>query len=338
MAGQHADVAVERLGDHHLGRPGPDLAVRHDQLHPQGHELFSRSLAFFSTSSMPPTMKNACSGRLSYLPSVMALNEEMVSLQRHEHAVLAGELLGHEHRVGQEPLDPAGPLDGDLVLLGQLVDAEDGDDVLQLGVALQDPLHLARDVVVLLADVARVQDPGGRGQRVHRREDALLGDLAGQHRGGVEVGERGGRRRVGDVVGGHVDRLHRGDRVTAGRGDPLLELAHLVGQRRLVAHRRRHPAEQRRDLGAGLGEPEDVVDEQQHVLALHVAEVLRHRQGGQRDPQPGARRLVHLAEDQRGVGDDPGLGHLRDQVVALAGPLADARRSRTRRRSSWPPG
>ena len=169
-----------------------------------------------------------------------------------------------------------------------------------------------------------VQDPGGGVQRVHRRVDALLRDRPGQRGRRVEVGEHGVRGRVGDVVGGHVDRLHRGDRVTAGRGDPLLELAHLVGQGRLVAHGGRHAAEQRGHLGARLGEPEDVVDEQQHVLLLHVAEVLRHRQRGQRDPQPGARRLVHLAEHQRGVLDDAGLGHLQEQVVALAGPLAHA--------------
>ena len=167
-----------------------------------------------------------------------------------------------------------------------------------------------RDVVVLLADVLRVQDARGRVERVDGRVDALLRDRPGQHRRRVEVGERGVRRRVGDVVGGHVDRLHRGDRVTTGRGDPLLQLAHLVGQRRLVTHRGRHPAEQRRDLGTGLGEPEDVVDEQQHVLLLHVAEVLGHRQRRQRDAQAGARRLVHLAEHQRGLLDDAGLGHL----------------------------
>ena len=126
----------------------------------------------------------------------------------------------------------------------------------------------------------------------------------------VEVGERGGRRRVGVVVGGDVDRLQRGDRVTARRGDALLQLAHLVGQGRLVAHRGRHAAEQRRDLGAGLGEAEDVVDEQQHVLLLHVAEVLRHRQRRQGDAQTRARRLVHLAEDEGGLVDDAGLGHL----------------------------
>src|SRR6266496_4212708 len=48
---------------------------------------------------------------------------------------------------------------------------------------------------------------------------------------------------------------------------------------------------------------------------------LRHRQRGQANPQPGARRLVHLAEDQGGVLDDVGVRHLDEQVVALAGAL-----------------
>src|SRR5260221_12138214 len=249
-------------------------------------------------------------------------------VQRDEHPRLAGELLGDEHRMRQEPLDPPGALHRDPVLLGQLVDAEDRDDVLQFLVPLQDPLHLARDVVVLLPDVRNAQDPRGRVERVHGGEDPLLGDLAGEHRGGGPVREHPLWRRVRAVVGGHVDRLHRGDRVASGRGDPLLQLAHLVGQRRLVAHRGRHPAQQRGYLRARLGEPEDVVDEQQHVLALDVAEVLGHRERGQADPQPGARRLVHLAEHQRGVLDHVGLGHLDEQVVALASPLADTREDR----------
>ena len=112
--------------------------------------------------------------------------------------------------------------------------------------------------------------------------------------------------------------------LTARRGDALLELTHLVGQRRLVAHRGRHPAEQGGDLGAGLGEPEDVVDEQQHVLALLVAEVLRHGQRRQRDAHTGARRLVHLTEHQCGVLEHVGVRELDPQVVALTGALADA--------------
>ena len=131
-------------------------------------------------------------------------------------------------------------------------------------------------------------------------------------------------RRVGVVVGGHVHGLHRGDGVATRRGDALLELAHLVGQRRLVAHRGRHTAEQRGHLGAGLGEPEDVVDEQQHVLLLLVAEVLRHGQRRQRDAHTGAGRLVHLTEHQRGVLEHVGVGELDPEVVALTGALPHA--------------
>ncbi len=99
---------------------------------------------------------------------------------------------------------------------------------------------------------------------------------------------------------------------------------HLVGQRGLVTHRRRHPAEQCRHLRSGLGEPEDVVDEQQHVLARLVTEPLRHRQRGQRHPHTGAGRLVHLTEHQRGVLEHVGFLELDPEVVALAGALPHA--------------
>ncbi len=143
--------------------------------------------------------------------------------------------------------------------------------------------------------------------------------------------ERGRRRRVGEIVGRHVDRLDRSDRALGGRGDALLQRAHVGAEGRLVADRRGNPAEQRRDLGAGLGEAEDVVDEQQHVLAFGVAEMLGHGQAGQADPGARAGRLVHLAVDQRDLRlaeilevDDAGFDHLVVEVVALAGTLADA--------------
>ena len=152
-----------------------------------------------------------------------------------------------------------------------------------------------------------------------------------QHDEGVEEAEGGGRGGVGQVVGRDVDGLHRGDRAFVGRGDPLLQGAHLGGQGRLIADVRRHPAQQGRDFGAGLAEPEDVVDEQQGVGPGRVAEPLGHRQGREGDPQPGAGGLVHLAEaHDRAVDDrlagaaDLGLLHFEPEVVPLAGPLADA--------------
>ena len=110
-------------------------------------------------------------------------------------------------------------------------------------------------------------------ERIDRRIDALFRDRARQHRRRVKMGERGRRRRVGQIVGGNIDRLHRGDRALRRRGDALLQRAHVGGERRLIADRRGDAAEQRRDFRTRLGEAEDVVDEQQHVLAL-VAEML----------------------------------------------------------------
>ena len=126
---------------------------------------------------------------------------------------------------------------------------------------------------------------------------------------------------------GHVDRLHRRDRALVRRRDPLLQLPHLGGERRLVADGARHPAQERRDLGAGLDEAEDVVDEEQHVLAL-VAEVLGHRQAGQADAQTRSRRLVHLPVAESHLVEHARLLHLDQEVVALAGALADAREHR----------
>src|SRR6185437_3677916 len=67
---------------------------------------------------------------------------------------------------------------------------------------------------------------------------------------------------------------------------------------------------------------EDVVDEEQHVLAL-IAEVLGHRQPRKTDAQSGSGRLVHLAVAERDLVDDPALLHLEPEVVALARALAD---------------
>ena len=174
---------------------------------------------------------------------------------------------------------------------------------------------------MLVTDVTGIQNSRGGVERVHRRVDTQLRNRTRQHRGGVEVGEGRRRGRVGEVVSGDVDRLQRRDRVAAGRGNALLQLPHLVGQSRLVAHRRGHATEQGRHLRTGLREPEDVVDEQQHVLLLHIAEILRHGQRSQRDTKAGARGLVHLTEDQSGFLDNPGFGHFQEEVVALTGAL-----------------
>ena len=226
--------------------------------------------------------------------------------------------------LGQEALNAAGPVHRGAILRAQLVHAQDRDDILQLLVFLQHHLHRPGGLIVFLAQGARLQDAGAGLQRIHRRVDAQLRDGAGQHRRGVQMGEGGGRGGVGQVVRGHIDGLDGGDGAVLGGGDALLQVAHLGGQGRLIADGGGHAAQQRRDLGTGLGETEDVVDEEQHVLAALVAEVLRDGQARQGHAQTGSGRLVHLAEDQGGLVDDAALGHLVPEVVALAAALADA--------------
>src|SRR5258708_4579229 len=247
----------------------------------------------------------------------------------------AGEDFGHGERLRKEALDFAGAIDGLLVLGRELVGAEDGDDVLKILVALEDALHFAGDVVVLLADDVDLERLRDGGERINRGINAEFGNGAVEHDGGIKVGEGVRRRRVGEIVRGHVDGLHGGDGAFLRRGDALLEEAHLVGEGRLVTDRGGRAAEQRGDLGAGLREAEDVVDKEQHVLALLVAEILGHRECRKRDAHAGARRLVHLAVDQRDLRfaqvllvDDAGLRHLVVKVVALAGTLADAGKHR----------
>ena len=138
-------------------------------------------------------------------------------------------------------------------------------------------------------------------------------------------------RGIGQIVRRNVDRLERGDRAVLGRGDAFLELAHFGGERGLVTDGAGRAAEQRGDFRAGLREAENVVDEEEHVLVLFVAEIFGHGERAQGDAHTGAGGLVHLAVDQRDLRlgevllvDDARLGHFMVKIVAFAGALADA--------------
>src|SRR5262249_2639395 len=155
-------------------------------------------------------------------------------LALHVLAVHARELLRDEERLRRERLEATRAADDDLVLFAELVLAEDRDDVLEVLVALQDLLDALRGVVLLLAADQRVEDPRRRVERVDRGVETLRRDAAVEDRRGVQVRERRRGRRVGQVVGRDVDRLHRRDRALLRRGDPLLERAHLRRERRLV--------------------------------------------------------------------------------------------------------
>lgn len=72
---------------------------------------------------------------------------------------------------------------------------------------LEDLLHATSNIVVLLAQDASRQHTGCGIQRVHCWVDAQLSDGSGQHSRGIQVGECGGRGRICQIIGRHIDGL-----------------------------------------------------------------------------------------------------------------------------------
>src|SRR5690606_33164285 len=241
----------------------------------------------------------------------------------------------HVERLAHEALDLTGAGHDQFVLFGQLVHAQDRDDVLERLVLLQHFLNATGNFAVLLANNVGIENTRVGGQRVNGRVDALFRDRAVQHGHGVEVGEGRCRSRVGQVVGGHVHGLNRGDRALVRGGDAFLHLTHVGRQRRLVTHSGGDAAKQSRHFSASLGKAEDVVHEEQHVLAL-VTEVLCNGQTRQSNASAGTRGLVHLAEHEGALGTSgratvflgvlvhARFDHFVIQVVAFAGTFTHA--------------
>src|SRR5439155_24734168 len=94
-----------------------------------------------------------------------------------------------------------------------------------------------------------------------------------------------GRRRVGQVVSRNVDSLKGRDRAFLGGGDSFLQRTHLGRKGRLVTNGASGAAEQGRHLGASLRKTEDVVDEEQHILVLLVAEIFCNGKAGKSHAQ-----------------------------------------------------
>merc|ERR1711988_1808254 len=165
---------------------------------------------------------------------------------------------------------------------------------------------------------------------VHGGVDSTLGHGSGQHGGGVQVSEGGGGGGIGQVVGGHVDGLDRGNGTLGGGGDSLLHTTHVSGQSWLVTDSRWDTTKQSRHFRTSLGESENVVNEKKHILSLLVTEIFGKSESSQSNTGTGAGGLVHLTVDKGDLGglvletDDTSLNHLVVQVISLTGSLSDS--------------
>ena len=195
----------------------------------------------------------------------------------------AGENLGDEERLGHETLQLACASDNQLVLFGKLVHSKNSDDILERLVVLKGLLDFTGGVVMLLADDGGVHHAGSGIERIDSGVDTQLGDGTGKHGGGVQMRESSGGGGIGKIIGGDVNGLDGCNGSLLGGGNTLLHRSHIGSERGLVTDSGRDTTEKGGHLGTGLGEAENVVDKQKHILALLITEVLGHGETGQSD-------------------------------------------------------
>merc|ERR1711892_106561 len=224
--------------------------------------------------------------------------------------------------------------DLELVFLRQLIHTKDSNDVLERLVILEDLLDTSGNVVVLVSNNVGVHDTAGGVKGIHSGVDSTFSNRSGQDSGGVQVSECGGRGRICQVVSWHVDGLHGGDGSLLGGGGTLLHATHVGGKGWLVTHSRGDTAEKGRYFGTSLGESEDVVNEEEHILTFLVTEIFSNGESSEGNTGTGTWGLVHLSVHKGDLGgfvlqgDDTTLNHLIVEIVTLTGPLSHSGKHR----------
>eukprot|EP00128_Syssomonas_multiformis_P016704 Colp12_sorted_trinity150504_noHs@24768 len=241
----------------------------------------------------------------------------------------ASEDLSDLEGLRQETLDLTGTGDGELILLGQLIHTQNGNNILERLVVLEDLLDTTGSVVVLLTDNAGVENTRGRVEGIDGGVNTQLSNTTRQHSGSIQVSEGGGRGGISKIVGGHVNGLHGGNGTLLGGGNTLLHSTHVGGEGWLVTDSGGNTTEKGRHLGTGLSETENVVDEEKHVLTLEVTEVLSNGETSEGDTGTSTRGLVHLTVHKGSLRtravqlDHTRLDHLVVEIVTLTGTLTD---------------
>ena len=232
---------------------------------------------------------------------VIASNQTFKAFDRliewHLNAWRSGEDFRNVKWLRQEPLNLPGARHNQFVVFRQFIHTENGDDVLQRLIALENPLDVPRNLVMLLTNHPRIKDTRCGIEWVNRRVDAFFRNRAVQNRRRIKVGEGRCRRRVGKVVRWHINGLYGCNGTLSRCRDPLLQTAHIRCEGWLIAHRRRDTTKQGGNFRTGLREAENVINEEENVLPL-ITEIFRNGKARQCHTRACAWWFVHLAIDQ----------------------------------------
>jgi hypothetical protein len=242
---------------------------------------------------------------------------------------VGGEDLRHEERLGEELLHLTCSSDSQLIFFGKIVHTENGDNILERLVVLEEFLDSTGGLVMNVSEDEGIEHSGGRIEGIDSGVDTEFGKGSGEHSLGIQMGEGGGRGGIGKIISGHEHSLDGGNGSVSGGGNSFLEGTQIGSESGLVTDSGRDTSEKGGHFGASLGESEDVIDEQKHILVLFISEVLSDGETGKSDTGSGTWGLVHLSVDEGGLGavtldiDDTGLNHFVVEIVTLTSSLSD---------------
>jgi peptide chain release factor 1 len=135
---------------------------------------------------------------------------------------MTGEDFGDLEWLREEALDFASARNHQLIIFRQLIHTQNGNDILQRFVVLEDLLDTSSNVVVTLThdvripkfqDIKSIEDLQGlhdtrsRIERIDSRIDGQLGNTTRQHSSCVQVSESRSWSRIRQVISRHVDSL-----------------------------------------------------------------------------------------------------------------------------------
>lgn len=178
-----------------------------------------------------------------------------------------------------------------------------------------------------------IQHLGSRIQGVDGWIDSQFGQGSGEHSSSIQMLESSGWGWISKIIGWHIDSLDGSNRSLLGGGNSFLEGSQICREGGLISDGGWDTSEQGGHLRASLGESEDVVDEEKHVLSGLISEVLSNSESSQSDSGSSTWGLVHLSVDEgTSAGwlvwlidvDDTGFNHFVIKIVTLSGSLSDS--------------
>lgn len=174
-----------------------------------------------------------------------------------------------------------------------------------------------------------VEHSGSGVKRIDGRVNTEFSKTSVKHSSSVKMCECSSRSGIGQIIGRHVNSLHGSNGTLLSGGNSLLKSTQIGSQGRLITDGRGNTSQKCGHFRASLSESENVVDEEQHVLAFFVSEVLRHSETGEADSGSGTWGFVHLTEDECASGfivvetDDVGRNHFVVEIVTFSGSFSD---------------